>query len=163
MDWRTLLFSFRGRINRAKYWLATLIYTGAWLLFCLVAAVAMSGIHAVASSALTGAGPTLLALGIIIFVGAIWSSFAVTIKRLHDREMSGWLLLLLWGLPGPLNVIAASWADSGSLVLTIVIGLISVTLTIWGFVEIACLKGTTGPNAYGADPLEVKLTRRWRA
>jgi uncharacterized membrane protein YhaH (DUF805 family) len=26
MDYKSLLFSFRGRINRAKYWLAGLIY-----------------------------------------------------------------------------------------------------------------------------------------
>ena len=27
MDWWSFFFSFRGRINRAKYWLALLIFT----------------------------------------------------------------------------------------------------------------------------------------
>ena len=26
MNWQSLLFSFRGRINRAKYWLALLVF-----------------------------------------------------------------------------------------------------------------------------------------
>ena len=33
MDWTTLLFSFNGRINRAKYWLAVLIYVVVWTAF----------------------------------------------------------------------------------------------------------------------------------
>jgi uncharacterized membrane protein YhaH (DUF805 family) len=154
MDWRTLLFAFRGRINRAKYWLAILVYAGAWLLFGLIVAVVMGGVRVAAANALTGAGLTLAALGIIFFGGGIWSGFAVAIKRLHDREKSGWWLLLFWLAPGLLNVIAESWAGSGSLVFTIFIGLVSVAISIWGFVEIACLKGTTGPNDYGPDPLE---------
>src|SRR4051794_23652152 len=103
MDWRTLLFSFRGRVNRAKYWLAILIYAGAWLLFGVAAAVVMGGIRATAADALTGAGLILVAAGIIIFAGGIWSGIAVAIKRLHDREKSGWWLLLFWPVPSILN------------------------------------------------------------
>ena len=32
MNLAMLLFSFQGRLNRAKYWLAALIYLGAFLL-----------------------------------------------------------------------------------------------------------------------------------
>ena len=40
MDWTTLLFSFNGRINRGKYWLALLIYlVGGSLLLSLAAGV----------------------------------------------------------------------------------------------------------------------------
>jgi uncharacterized membrane protein YhaH (DUF805 family) len=153
MDWRTLLFSFRGRINRAKYWLATLIYIGAWLLFGLVVSIVMTGVRATAADALTGAGLILVALGIIFLVGGIWSGFAVAIKRLHDREKSGWWLLLFWVAPGLLNAIAGSWANGGGMAFPILIGLVGIAISIWGFVEIACLKGTTGPNSYGPDPL----------
>jgi len=31
--------------------------------------------------------------------------------------------------------------------------LASFALTIWGFVEIGCLRGTAGSNTYGPDPL----------
>ena len=36
MDWRSLLFSFRGRINRAKYWLALLVFLVADIVLELV-------------------------------------------------------------------------------------------------------------------------------
>jgi uncharacterized membrane protein YhaH (DUF805 family) len=38
-------------------------------------------------------------------------------------------------------------------VLHYVLALAGFALTIWGFVEIGCLRGTTGPNIYGPDPL----------
>jgi uncharacterized membrane protein YhaH (DUF805 family) len=34
-----------------------------------------------------------------------------------------------------------------------ILSLASFALTIWGFVEIGCLRGTAGPNKYGANPL----------
>jgi hypothetical protein len=33
---------------------------------------------------------------------------------------------------------------------------------IWGFVEMACLKGTSGPNRFGPDPLApIDTQPRW--
>jgi len=34
-----------------------------------------------------------------------------------------------------------------------ILALAAFALTIWGFVEIGCLPGTTGSNSYGPDPL----------
>ena len=42
---------------------------------------------------------------------------------------------------------------SASDIPALILMLASIGLSIWGFVEIACLKGTTGPNTYGPDPL----------
>jgi uncharacterized membrane protein YhaH (DUF805 family) len=33
------------------------------------------------------------------------------------------------------------------------LALAAFALTIWGFVEIGCLRGTDGSNEYGPDPL----------
>jgi uncharacterized membrane protein YhaH (DUF805 family) len=33
------------------------------------------------------------------------------------------------------------------------LALAAFALTVWGFVEIGCLRGTEGPNRYGANPL----------
>jgi len=33
------------------------------------------------------------------------------------------------------------------------LGLAAATLWLWGFIEMCVLKGTTGPNRYGADPV----------
>jgi hypothetical protein len=39
------------------------------------------------------------------------------------------------------------------------LALAAFALTIWGFVEIGCLRGTSGSNTHGPDPL-VRANRR---
>ncbi len=60
---------------------------------------------------------------------AVISIFGV-IRRYHDRNKSGWWMF---------------------------IGLIPLFGTIWFYVETGFLKGTTGPNRFGPDPLEKQL------
>jgi uncharacterized membrane protein YhaH (DUF805 family) len=155
MDWRTLLFAFRGRINRAKYWLAILIYTIVWVVFGIVGAILAGGSAVVPLNASTNSGAIVL-VGLLFFIPlvlGVWSGLAIAIKRLHDRNKSGWWLLLFWLAPSALNAIGQTFASDKAAVIGL-IALIGVAIAIWGFVEIACLKGTTGPNDYGSDPLE---------
>ena len=44
MDWTTLLFSFNGRINRGKYWLAVLIYMAVWTTFIAGSLIWLGGL-----------------------------------------------------------------------------------------------------------------------
>jgi len=69
--------------------------------------------------------PMLVTAVMAIAIPVIWSSFAVQAKRWHDRNKSGW-----WSL----------------------ISLVPVIGPIWALVECGCLRGTEGPNSYGADP-----------
>jgi uncharacterized membrane protein YhaH (DUF805 family) len=64
-------------------------------------------------------------------------------------------LLVYYGLPPVLGQLAkAAWfAGAVGTALQYVLALAGFALTIWGFVEIGCLRGTTGPNTYGPDPL----------
>ncbi len=64
-------------------------------------------------------------------------------------------------VPGLLDQIAkaASFAGAAGTVLHYVLTLAAFTLTIWGFVEIGCLRGTAGSNTYGPDPL-LQIKRR---
>ncbi len=79
-------------------------------------------------------------IGIALFM--IWSlgifipSIAVTIRRLHDRDMSGWWYGGLWiaGFIPLVNILAIF----GYLALLVVL----------------CLPGTEGPNRYGPDPMD---------
>jgi uncharacterized membrane protein YhaH (DUF805 family) len=69
--------------------------------------------------------------GIAAGVMLLWGQLGVCIKRLHDRGKSGWWLLIFWALPA------------------VAIGVI----WLWAVLELGCLGGTEGPNAYGPEPL----------
>lgn len=135
MDITNLLFTFQGRVNRGKYWLAVLIYV-----IAMAIAVAL---------ALTV--PVIgWFLAIIIYVVAAVSGVFVGIKRLHDRDKSGWWLLLFYLAPGVLSGLGQA---SGMGTTFSVTSLISLAISIWMFVELGCLRGTVGDNQYGPDPL----------
>lgn len=139
----TLLFDFRGRINRAKLWLAAAIYVG--FLFCVIA------ITMAATSSLTAVlGATLMA-----YVPLLVSSVAVGIKRLHDRNKSGWWLLPFF-VPVVLPFAAAALDDGlapDSSMTLAVFQYIGLAIMIWAVIELGCLRGTIGANQYGFDPL----------
>ena len=73
MSFSTMLFSFTGRINRAPFWLAGTAAN-------IVTGLIVLGI-AFATRRIVLAVPVLLALN--------WITFALVIKRLHDRDISG--------------------------------------------------------------------------
>jgi len=135
MEFTHLWFSFKGRINRAKYWLVTLV-NGVILAVLFLLAVAVNS-------------TALMILVGLLFVPIIVSSLGITVRRLHDREKSAWWLLLFYLLPGVLQGIGEGIGGNASLLLLI----ISAALSIWAFVEIGCLRGTAGDNRYGSDPL----------
>ena len=90
IDWQYLLFRFDGRINRAKFWSGV----GA----VIVAYIVIFALFAIDSGALRA----LLGLA---YLAMIWPSLAISIKRWHDRDKSGW-----WVLIGLVPVIGGIWA-----------------------------------------------------
>jgi uncharacterized membrane protein YhaH (DUF805 family) len=80
-NWWAFFFSFRGRINRAKYWLALLIFT-------IVGAV--QGLGGLAF----GDAVILQIFNYLIDIAVLVASIAVAVKRLHDRDRSAWWLVL---------------------------------------------------------------------
>jgi uncharacterized membrane protein YhaH (DUF805 family) len=150
MDWRSLLFSFRGRINRAKFWLAMLVFFVADIVLGLIGWVrgdysAFEIVSAVVNLALFIAG------------------IAVCIKRLHDRDRFGWWLLLFYFGPAIFILLGGFtfWAFAGtagdaaawSFLLLKLCLLGGFALGIWGLVEIGFRRGTAGYNRFGPDPL----------
>ena len=134
MDFVNLLFSYQGRINRAKYWLAVLVYMiGMIIIVAVFFAVPLIG----------------YVFGAIVYLAMIVSGVMVGIKRLHDRDKSGWWVLLFYGVPTIL-----SWGSLGvGGILHTVLSIVSFAITVWAVVELGCLRGTVGPNQYGPDPL----------
>jgi uncharacterized membrane protein YhaH (DUF805 family) len=151
MDWQSLLFSFRGRINRAKYWLAVLVFVVADAVLGLLGWVLDNGV-------------AFQILSFVVNLAVLIASIAVCIKRLHDRDRSGWWLLLFYVGPVAVALIggfffwaaadtvgmSAEWSYLG-LRLCLLGG---IALAIWGFVEIGCRRGTAGYNRFGPDPLK---------
>ncbi|HUD89552.1 MAG TPA: DUF805 domain-containing protein [Xanthobacteraceae bacterium] len=141
MDWTSLLFSFHGRINRAKYWLIILIYVIVGLILGVIGLA-------------LGQGVAMQVLGGIVELVALVSSLAVATKRLHDRGKSAWWLLVFYLVPGVLTGIGAGIElSSGPMALGGLFTVVGLAVGIWAFVELGCLRGTIGPNPYGPDPL----------
>lgn len=144
INWGDLLFGFNGRINRAKYWMGILV--------CVVASIAASIL-----GALLGSTIGTLVTG-IVSIATLIISIAIGIKRLHDRNKSGWWLLLFLLAPsvllgfgmaaGVLGIASGGSGTTGTLM-----SLAGIAIAIWAFVELGCLRGTVGPNRYGPDPL----------
>lgn len=149
MDWTTLLFGFKGRINRAKFWLACLIYTIVMVALLAFIILSLGGVDKDRIGDIIGTGLLFVAVGAVVFIVLLWSSLATAIKRLHDRGKSAWWVLLFWILPGLIGAVADNTTGTVSLALNVV----SIVLSVWGFVEVGCLRGTQGPNEFGPDPL----------
>jgi uncharacterized membrane protein YhaH (DUF805 family) len=106
MDWQRLFLTFDGRISRQPFWIGSLILLAVNV---LVVGVLGQGV-----------------LGALVSLALVYPSVALGIKRWHDRNKSGWWVL---------------------------IGLIPVIGWIWTLVECGLLPGTAGSNDYGSDPL----------
>ena len=118
-------FDFTGRARRAEYWLFQLFIWVASILISIVeTAVFFSG-----TSGYSGAGEAYFNLGGpvsgIFSLAVLIPNIAVGVRRLHDRDMRGWWLLLVF-------VPFFGW----------------IALII-----LFCLKGTNGKNRFGGDPL----------
>ncbi|MDZ4373658.1 MAG: DUF805 domain-containing protein [Phenylobacterium sp.] len=146
MDKVLSYFSFAGRANRQRYWLTSFAIYGLIFVGLLVGLLIGGAIPVV--------GPVLLAL---MVVAAMWASLAISARRLHDRNKSAWWLLLFIVLPTLLSafgqLVGLSEPEAGA-----AFSLLGLPFSIWALVEIGCLKGTIGPNRFGADPLQPSLT-----
>jgi uncharacterized membrane protein YhaH (DUF805 family) len=138
------LFGAGGRINRAKYWRSVLIYVGAGLMTAVIL-FAAAGI----------AAPLFIVMVLVVLLPWLLWGVSLTTERLHDRDKSAWWLVVFYVLPAVLGQLAnLAWlAGNAGAVLQTILALAAFALTIWGFVEIGCLPGTTGSNSYGPDPL----------
>ena len=134
-----LLFSYDGRINRGKFWLAVLAYVIISIVLGLLLIIPVLG------WIVAGIG----------YVAMIVSGVFVGIKRLHDRAKPGWWLVIFYVIPTILSGIGAylTYEADEQTAVAMLLSLVSFGLSLWGFVELGCLRGTVGPNQYGPDPI----------
>jgi uncharacterized membrane protein YhaH (DUF805 family) len=99
--------TFTGRAARSEYWY--------WILFVVIVSIVAAMIDAALGMGLV---QTVVSLAFLL------PGIAVSARRLHDMDHTGWWLLL--GLTGIGNIVLLIWF---------------------------CMKGTTGSNRFGPDPL----------
>ena len=155
MDWTWFLFSFEGRINRAKIWLAAVIWFATIFSFMTIFLFVVAGILRASGNdlhmvSLRTVHPAFYLLGLPLLVIAVWLFVATVIKRLHDRGRSGWWFAPFFVAPSLLDKLA-DWLDNAPLAL--LVSALGLGLGVWCFVELFCLRGTKGPNRFGPDPL----------
>ena len=139
------LFSVQGRISRSQFWLKWFLPVVAIYIVLEIILVA-----AVASGNTATVGVIFVILLIFSLI-TLWPGIAVLVKRIHDRNKSGWLALALY-VPLILYyiVVAAGGQQNAA---AIVLSLVVLGVGIWFFIEFGCMRGTVGANQYGADPL----------
>ncbi|HXI06100.1 MAG TPA: DUF805 domain-containing protein [Bradyrhizobium sp.] len=187
MNWTWYLFGFQGRINRAKCWLAGPIMLALLAVFLTLIHLCLT-IDFVANAMTTAYGKgevslrlglddvysvfdtaawRALSLGILPVVLAkaagivlvLWIFLATSVKRLHDRDRSGWWIVPFFSLPNLYNHYSDPLPDSYFMLIP---SLILFVLMIWGFVELYFLRGSRKTNRFGPNPLApVRTEKRW--
>lgn len=146
MSWLRFFFGFRGRINRAKFWLVVPLFFGAWVI--PTGLYEVFGHERQTHNADDMLGLVILGDFLVFFV----TITALAAKRLHDRGRRGWWLLLY--LPQPFIAAILPFDLLGDLSRGQVGALLYLPVLIWHAVELGCLPGKPEPNRYGPDPLK---------
>ena len=128
MEWMLMPYrryaDFSGRSQRKEYWMFVLF---SLLVTMVCMAVMFAGGMSLDESGQAAPG-ILFWLGLVVLVifavGSIIPSIAVQVRRFHDQDKSGWMVL---------------------------IGFIPYVGGLIVFIFM-CLEGTRGPNRFGADP-----------
>ena len=159
---------FSGRSRRLEYWLFVLfqllLYVGLFVIFFV--AIDASYARDPNNNAMAGfAGILLLfAACAVVWLVMLIPSLAVTVRRLHDTNRSGWwfggYFLANFAMNGFAGV-AMSGLAAGSrtpeqvlAAMGAIYGLAGLGLMVYAIVLFIffCMDGTPGPNRYGPDP-----------
>ena len=139
---------FSGRAQRSEYW---------WFfLFTFIISVVLGIIGSVA--------PVLQFLEWVFSLAVLLPSLAVTVRRLHDTNRTGWWILLLLGL-GLAGIIVGAvvgalvsdddvWSILVILFLSVAGGLLGLVVGYLVLLYFLIQPGTPGPNQYGPNPLQ---------
>ena len=93
--------NFKGRARRKEYWGFTLFYA---LIFAILGAFAFTGIGVI--------------LFLVVFVVTLPPSISLTVRRLHDINLSGWFTLYM------LIMLIPVIGEGIAIIISIVIGVV---------------------------------------
>lgn len=178
MDWKFLFGSFDGRISRKTFWIGALILAVALIAVSFLVlpvlglgmmnpalpdAAAGGDAEAIGQQFLDAASRAGWANLVVVLIFA-YPMMAVMLKRRHDRNNPGWdvyayiaLLALLSVLQGLGLCFTVSEVDGVLMPTPTLIGIIVpaivTLLALYLLVVMGFLKGNSGANTYGPDPL----------
>ena len=171
-----LFTSTEGRIGRGRWWLGVVILIVAAIIVSLILSLVGLGVwpnvgtldpnnpqafvDSAAAASRTAAWGSLLS-----FIILAYPSYALSVKRRHDRDNAGVDLLVYYGLSVVMLLLQALGIGMGTtdlgngiiiptpstpiMLLQVVMGIYDIyLLVVLGF-----LRGTPGTNQYGLDPL----------
>jgi uncharacterized membrane protein YhaH (DUF805 family) len=150
MNWPHLLFGLRGRIDRAKWWIASCI-------LIVVLAIVLKLIDRFDGEALSAALSRPVAISVAVVLALVslvivYCVLSVSVKRLHDRNRRGWWMLLFPMAPPVLFSIISAFGEDLAPVLTYALWAVVLIITVGGFIELGVMPGTASLNRYGPDP-----------
>lgn len=163
MEWMILPLKryaqFNGRSTRREFWM--------WVVFLIIVSIVLSivdgvlglgGSNSLTHTSLAGPDASGFSYGAatrggwltgLFSLAVLVPNIAVSVRRLHDINRSGWWILM------PLAPYALGFILMASVHTFIVAGLMmflgfvgAIVLLVW-----YCLRGTPGPNRFGPDPL----------
>ncbi len=171
MEWMILpfkrFFDFQGRSRRKEFWMYTLFVVIASIVLSILDSMLglggdmsggadVTGGAAMASGALSGG----LLANLFALITLI-PSLAVSVRRLHDTDRTGWWVLLPF-LPlfvggvamgiGAAQMVMGGGNSMGTIAIVggglMLVGFVcAILLLVW-----YCSSGTPGPNRFGEDP-----------
>jgi uncharacterized membrane protein YhaH (DUF805 family) len=139
-----LLFTIKGRLSRAHFWLAHLALSVGWIIV-VVAFAAAIGERVSRGDAQSLESLARLPLGIWLLVALLsYMSWCVSAKRLHDLDKSAWWMVVF---QGPATVL---WLGPPALIAPIVAPLYAAVwiVGLWFLVELGLFRGTDGVNRF---------------
>jgi uncharacterized membrane protein YhaH (DUF805 family) len=165
MDFMSIFTGFAGRINRAKWWLGSIILAVVgFVLYLILAAIFGLSTAMLDPAQMASTMRTIAILQIILIVILAYPTTALMIKRLNDRDRPTYFAYIFWAptvllLLGGLAGLTMTTVDVGGVAVPTQSGLgwvltiASLAIGIWALIELGILKGTDGPSQHGPDPL----------
>ena len=79
-----------------------------------------------------------------------WPNLAISVKRLHDRDRSGWYVLIFYVAPAFIWEVVDRLTPGAPI--TLLISVLAAVPALWGLVEMGLRDTVPGPNRFGPSP-----------
>lgn len=149
------LFSFHGRIGRSDWWVGNIALAVLQGLILVVGGMMLRPLLArfLAADQVALVTSNLAFITTLLF---LWPITSISVRRSHDRDMSGWWYGAFLSFQMITNVWAnAAWVDLAPtlpLVAVMAVAAINILAGLYFLVVLGFLPGTPQTNDYGPPP-----------